>query len=101
MKIGDKVRETRLNLGLTQVQFADKLNLSDNYISLVESGKKTPSIKFLDNIYDTFGVDILYVLENAPGVKEIREKYSAQEIDSIILGLESIVKKASTFTKSR
>jgi len=41
---------TRQSLGLTQVQIAEKLDVTPEYISMIEHGKKTPSKKLLNKL---------------------------------------------------
>ncbi len=100
MNIGIKIRQIRNELELTQKEFALELDISDNYISLIESGKKTPSLKLLSLIHERFDIDLIEYVENIPGVKELRKKYSEEEIKSIILGLESISKRLTKVDKN-
>ena len=41
---GRKIRELRLDKGLTQQQFAEKLNLSTNFVGMVERGERNTSL---------------------------------------------------------
>ena len=45
--LGANVRRLRLEMGLTQVELAERLNVGQNYISDVETGKKSPLLKTL------------------------------------------------------
>lgn len=52
MKIGSLIKKIRTIRGLTQVQLAQKMGITQNYLSLIETDKKTPSnakIKELSN----------------------------------------------------
>ena len=40
----------RKNLGLSQEKLAEKLDIAANYIALIETGKRFPSIKMLERI---------------------------------------------------
>lgn len=53
---GKDVRAIRLSLGLTQVQFADKLRFSSSMICDVEKGRRAVSDKLRIKIAQTFGV---------------------------------------------
>ena len=54
-QLGLKIKEKRLNLGLTQRTLAKKINLSHTYISDIEVGRTIPPASTLNKI--------LYVLE--------------------------------------
>ena len=41
---GDRLRELRLENNLTQQQLAEKINLSTNFIGMVERGERNTSI---------------------------------------------------------
>ncbi len=43
MKLGHVLKLIRTNWGMTQKDMADTLGISQNYLSLIESDKKTPS----------------------------------------------------------
>ncbi len=44
---GKAVRQLRKNKRVTQVWLAKQMGMTSSYISLVEGGKKAPSLKFL------------------------------------------------------
>ncbi|HBG49945.1 MAG TPA: transcriptional regulator [Cyanobacteria bacterium UBA9971] len=41
---GRKIRELRLDKELTQQQFAEKINLSTNFVGMVERGERNTSL---------------------------------------------------------
>jgi transcriptional regulator with XRE-family HTH domain len=43
MKIGQILKHIRINKGVSQKEMAEKLGISPNYLSLIESDKKEPS----------------------------------------------------------
>ena len=43
MKIGSLIKKIRTIRGLTQVQLAENMGITQNYLSLIETDKKTPS----------------------------------------------------------
>nr|WP_320050060.1 helix-turn-helix transcriptional regulator [uncultured Desulfuromonas sp.] len=55
--IGQRVKEIRLVLGFSQVEFADQLCTSKGQISNIESGNKSPSATLLELIIFKFGVN--------------------------------------------
>ena len=40
----------RKKLGITQAKLAEKANITENYIAMVETGKRFPSVKMLERI---------------------------------------------------
>jgi transcriptional regulator with XRE-family HTH domain len=40
----------RKNLGLSQANLAEKVDIADNYIALIETGKRFPTVKMLERI---------------------------------------------------
>lgn len=58
-----KLRKARETLGLTQEAFAQSVGLSAEFISLLESGKRTPSLKALAKIAGGLHRDMAYFFE--------------------------------------
>lgn len=62
MKFGDRLRELRTLLGLTQFQLGEKFNLAESTISLYEKNKRFPDQETLIKIADFFDVSLDYLL---------------------------------------
>lgn len=64
--IGEKVRELRKKLALTQKQFAVKIGKGSeySYVGKVERGDQLPSIKFLAKIAEAHGVELGYFFQD-------------------------------------
>ena len=58
MDIGSKIRELRLENGLTQEELANRLELSKGYISQLEHNLASPSMNTLFSILEVLGTDI-------------------------------------------
>lgn len=58
MSIGDKIRETRKAAGLTQVELAQKTNLSRSYIGDLEKDIYNPSLSTLELIAKVTGTSL-------------------------------------------
>ena len=56
--IGDKIKRTRLKLGLTQEELAARTELSKVFISQLERKLTSPSIATLIDILEALGTDI-------------------------------------------
>ena len=46
-QFGKLIKAAREKRGLTQAALADKIGCSDAYITLLEKGKRTPSLEFV------------------------------------------------------
>lgn len=53
----------RLCVGLEAKELADQLSVSPQYISMIENGKKTPSLKLINAYSDILGVKPSTVLK--------------------------------------
>ncbi len=62
--LGNKIKETRKSLGLTQDKFAKKLDTKRSSISYYEIGKMMISTADLKQICETFGVSSDYLIGN-------------------------------------
>ena len=69
--VGIKLKKAREDIGLTQEAFAEAVGLSSEYISLLESGKRTPSLETLTNISEYLKKEISFF---------VRKKGSAFDI---------------------
>ena len=58
MDIGNKIRELRIQKGLTQEELADRAELSKGFISQVERDLTSPSIATLMDILQCLGTDL-------------------------------------------
>ena len=52
-----RICQVRKNEGLSQTEFADKLSLTKNYISLIENGNRVPSDRTISDICEKFNVN--------------------------------------------
>ena len=57
-EIGQRIRKLRVDHGLTQPQLAKAVNVTTNYISHIESGRRMGSIDFLVETADFFSVTL-------------------------------------------
>jgi transcriptional regulator with XRE-family HTH domain len=57
-KFGQRVREKRTALGLSQEAFADKAHLDRTYISGIERGKRNVALRNIGAIAKALGVTI-------------------------------------------
>ena len=64
MVLGEKVRAARERLGWTTQMLADKVNLSQPYISEIENGNKNPSAKTIMKLAAALNVPGEFLLRN-------------------------------------
>ncbi len=57
-----RVKDIRKRLGLTQKQFAEKLNISHQAVSDTEKGSSRPGFEFFLNISKKYNVNLEYLL---------------------------------------
>jgi transcriptional regulator with XRE-family HTH domain len=62
-RFGQRVREERNKLGISQEAFADKCRLDRTYISGIERGKRNVSLKNIEIIANTIGITIAQLTE--------------------------------------
>lgn len=97
MGIGSKIKENRKRKGLTQVELAEKANLSRSYVADIERDRYNPSVDTLQTIASALGIhpsallDIPYVAE--PGayyeLNQKDERDIAKDLERILANLES------------
>lgn len=82
----------RIGLNMRQRDFAARVGVSANYIYLVESGKREPSLSLLKDIARTFDIPISFLFleeEVKPELgKESKEIY--EKLKSLILKVQQV-----------
>jgi transcriptional regulator with XRE-family HTH domain len=82
LTLGNAIRLVRTASGIKQGTLAKKLDISANYLSLIENGKREPSISFLRRLANALGVPVgifFFWQENDPmksadpGFSKLRE----------------------------
>ena len=67
MTLGNAIKLIRTARGLTQKDLANRLDITANYLSLIESDKRDPSLPFLNRLAAKLGVPIamLFMFQGA------------------------------------
>ena len=80
MEIGSKIRNLRLQKGLTQEELGDRCELSKGFISLLESDKTSPSIATLEDILNALGTDFAHFFKEESSARVVygREDFSVK-----------------------
>jgi transcriptional regulator with XRE-family HTH domain len=63
MKIGRNIREIRRNKRIRQIDLAESSGISNTYLSDIENGRTTPSLKALIRIAASLDIDIAELLK--------------------------------------
>lgn len=102
-RIGERIKQCREQLGLTQEQFAERLGLTTNYISTVERGASFPRcekliaiINGLETSADAIFCDVItHTSEYRAGIlsEELKE-LPAEEQQRILEIVELMIKQA-------
>ena len=78
---GEQIKHHRINLGLTQSQVADALNVTPGYISNVENGRTAMSLRLLIYYSKLMGI----TLDELVG--SIEPNYKASAIDNALFAM--------------
>ncbi|UCC41334.1 MAG: helix-turn-helix domain-containing protein [Candidatus Aminicenantes bacterium] len=80
--LGAKLRKSREDLGITQDALAKAVNLSSEFISLLELGKRKPSLETLTTVAGYFKKDVSYFLQEKETAFNLLLKGEGVEIES-------------------
>jgi transcriptional regulator with XRE-family HTH domain len=64
MTIGEKIRAKRKEEGLTQVELGRRIGSDQVFISYLENGNRTPTIRTLQRIAKGLGCELTVLFEN-------------------------------------
>jgi len=88
LNLGNKIRELRLENGLTQEELADRSELSKGFISQLESDKTSPSIQTLQDILEVLGTNL-------------SDFFSSDEEEHFVFTKDEFFEKVNQETKSK
>lgn len=63
-KLGNRIREERKKLNLTQSQLAEAIDISDTYMGAIERGERSLTLDTLVRLVDYLGVTVDYILSD-------------------------------------
>ena len=69
--IGDRIKSKRKDAGMTQLELASKLNVTDRAVSKWEQNEGNPDISILPRIADLFNVTLDYLMTGVEPKKEV------------------------------
>jgi len=99
--IGNEIENKRIQSGIRQNELAKKLKTSQSYISRLENGSLSPSIKMLQKIAEVFGGFVEFSISGGTKVSSTINQsvgFSQESPYEIVLG--SMVLRGETRTES-
>jgi transcriptional regulator with XRE-family HTH domain len=86
--LASNMRRQRKNLGLSQGGLAERAETATNYIGMIETGKKFPSIDMLEKIAEALQIDTLELFSAQPipmdeALKDLKKDILA-EVEELI-----------------
>ena len=82
MNLGEKIKQMRNQLGLTQKELADRCELTKGYISQLENDLNSPSIATLTDILSALGSNLAEFFREETGEKVVFSKEEFIEKDA-------------------
>ncbi len=64
-RLGERIREERLRLNLTQAQLAEDIEISDTYMGAIERGERSLTLGTLVRLVNRLGVSVDYILADS------------------------------------
>lgn len=98
MSLGEKVRNRRLKMGLTQEELAERSNLTKGFISQVENNNTSPSVDTMEGLVAALGLTMAEFFkedQTIPVVYSVSDSFSAV-YDQLGLQIHWIVPSAQT-----
>lgn len=83
---GEKIKQLRINKGLTQEQLAEKMNVTGTYIVKIENGQRIGSVELAVELVSCFGVSLDYLLL---GAETRSRKQAIQSVIAFLTELEA------------
>jgi transcriptional regulator with XRE-family HTH domain len=98
---GSNLRQLRGRREWSQMELAEKADISMNFLSEIERGNKWPSPENLQNLANALGVEVYELFrpenENDPGMGKFMERFSKD----VMIAVEESVKKSLVNVKKR
>ena len=64
-RLGERIREERKRLNLTQAQLAEAIDISDTYMGAIERGERSLTLDTLLRLVNRLGVTVDYMLSDS------------------------------------
>ncbi|MDP9918544.1 transcriptional regulator with XRE-family HTH domain [Variovorax boronicumulans] len=75
-KFGECVREMRLEMGLSQVEFGERCGFYQTYLSRIENGQANPTLNAVEVIANALGLTVFELFDKIRSDAHNRQKNS-------------------------
>ena len=91
MTLGNAIKLIRTAKGARQRELAEELNVSSNYISLIENDKREPSISLMKALAQKLNVPVgmFFLWQEAP-LSDLKHKDQLQEIRELMIQIQAL-----------
>lgn len=96
MSIGENIKKSRKNQGLTQKSLAEKANISRSYLADVENNRYNPSLDVLNQIAKALGISAQQFFKD-----DIDKKDDIDELEEDLQILFNKIKKISPSSRTK
>jgi len=101
MTLGERVRERRQTLKVTQQQLAEAIGVTHQHVSAIEQDKRTPSLPSLAKLAEELGVTVDYLVagkegiitDTIPAIKA--DKSLSLEVKRALIALVEVLRKTT------
>jgi len=88
IKLGQRLKEIRINSDLKQKDLASYLGIQAALLSMYEQGKREPSIKFLEKFSKYFNISLGYLFSKIDQNEKIDP---AKNFDTLLLEMKDLL----------
>jgi transcriptional regulator with XRE-family HTH domain len=78
-KFGECVREMRLEMGLSQVEFGERCGFYQTYLSRIENGQANPTLNAVEVIANALGLTVFELFDRIRQTSRSRPRASKSE----------------------
>lgn len=89
----DRFKELRETLSLTQQKFADRLDISRNFVAQIEMGNKVPSERTIKDVCREFKVNYDWLVNGTGDMFQDDDSDAQAIVDSVMTGDNDFAKK--------
>lgn len=102
-ELADRILAIRKESGLSQSAFGEKLNLSQNFVWMIEKGQREPSDRTISDICRVYGINEPWLREGVGEmyVPKTREETIAELVGSALTGSNDFKKAVIQMICSR
>jgi len=93
MKFGKTITESRKNKNYSQKEFADLIDVTPSYLSLIESDKKRPSFDLLESISKVLEMPLYYFLFKSLEADKDIEQSKRSDFDRITPIINNLIEE--------